>query len=99
RRLNRLSISEVGIDSDRAIETPSSVPSVSIQAISASVPMLAPRPDDAPMWMNPPGGNEPRPGPSAVPAAVTSSMPVYEFLGLLVLAVSAALGESLDDRC
>jgi len=52
-----------------------------------------------PVWMGPPNANQPRPGPAAIPTAITGIMAINELRGLLVLAIAAALTEPLNGYC
>jgi len=78
-------------------------------ALIVSVMVVASPPEGMPAWMRPPhevpvrmrppNANQPRPGPAAIPTAITGIMAINELRGLLVLTIAAALTEPLNGYC
>ena len=70
-------------------------------ALIVSVMVVASPPEGMPAWtrpphevpvrMRPPNANQARPGPAAIPTAITGIMAINELRGLLVLTIAAAL--------
>src|SRR5215472_5196144 len=78
-------------------------------ALIVSVMVVASPPEGMPAWtrpphevpvrMRPPNANQARPGPAAIPTAITGIMAINELRGLLVLTIAAALTDPLNGYC